>query len=108
MHFRSFTRHVAAKKAWPRRLMWILNSLFLTFLALRNVATTLALGDAEYLGEHAVAMARAEISRYRAHVTTAIFVAAALLRPGALEVVATGGPARRRRRLFRGARAGSL
>lgn len=86
----------------------ILNSLFLTFRALRNVAATLALGDAEYLGEHAIAMARAEVPGYRAHVTTAILVAAAFLGPGTLEVVATGGPARTRRQLLRGARAGSL
>lgn len=88
---------IIAKK-WARRIARLItDTLFLTFHALRNVAATLALGDAEYLGKHAVAMARAEISRYRTDRAAAILVAAALLGPGALEVVATSGPARTRR-----------
>lgn len=88
--------------------MRILDSLFLTFHALRNVAATLALGDAEYLGKHTITMTRAEVPGYHAYVTAAILVAAALLGPGALKIVATGGSARTRRRLLCGTRAGSL
>ena len=53
-------------------------------------------------------MACGEIPRYRAYVTAAILVVAALLGPGAVEIIATGGPARTHRRFLRGTHAGSL
>jgi len=102
LYFRSFIRPK------PNRSIGIFDGLFLTFHALRNVTATLALGDTEYLGKHAVAMACGKIPRYHAYITAAILVVAALLRPGTVEVIATGGPARIHHRFLRGTCTGSL